>query len=160
MKQTLLLTLLLTAALSVSACKERATTMMVQNPTSFETAEGVKAGAAFMTLHNMGTADDELVFVTSDVSKTAELHEMVDENGIMRMRKIENVKIPAGAEVTLSPEATHIMLMDLKAPLKANTDIKLKLHFKESHSIETIVPVRSHQENTTPQKEMSGHEHH
>ena len=134
---------LLIPLLLLTACVEKKETMMVHEPQSFETAEGMTVGAALLILHNTAAHDDELISATSSVSPRTELHTMIDDNGIMRMREVKSIKVKAGDHLPLTPDGYHIMLMDLPAPLKAGSEFDLTLNFKNSSSITVKVPVQS-----------------
>lgn len=102
-----------------------------------------KAGAAFMTLHNTGTADCTLTAVTTDLAERAELHTHKDAgDGVMKMGKIEGgILVPAGAEHVLARGSDHVMLMGLKAPLENGQEVALTLDFGACGTVETVMPV-------------------
>lgn len=133
----------------------------VHNAISFETAPGMKVGAALMGLHADQT--DKLVSATSPVAARVEIHNMSEENGIMKMRKVDSVELPADQTVALSPSGYHIMLMDLKEPLKAGTEFPLTLTFENSKPVEVEVEVKSRSEmnkaaeDAAPSAEHHGH---
>ncbi len=54
------------------------------------------------------------------------------QQGVMRMRMLEKLDIPAGKKVTLAPGQTHLMLINLKSPLKAGENITLQLSFSHT----------------------------
>lgn len=69
----------------------------------------------------------QLVGVTCDCAQTAELHSMVHEGGMMRMRQVEAIDLPAGQAVDLGAAGYHLMLMGLKKPIKEGKKIQLTL---------------------------------
>ncbi len=77
-----------------------------------ETVPGQSVGAAYMRIRS--TQRVELVRVQSGVARSAEIHQMSMENGLMKMRELKSVGIDAGREVALEPGGTHIMLVDMK----------------------------------------------
>ncbi len=103
------------------------------------TVEGQKATGAFMQLRSADGA--ALVGVESPVAGAAEIHEMRMEGNTMRMRRIPKLELPAGQAVDLKPGGYHIMLMNLKAPLKKgeSVPIKLKLQGKDGKPQEVEV---------------------
>jgi hypothetical protein len=114
----------------------------VQNPWVRATVQGQKATGAFMTL----TAKDggKLVGVSTPVAGVAEVHEMKMDGGVMQMRAVEGgLDLPAGKAVALSPGGFHLMLMDLKLGLKANTTIPLTLVFKDAKGVESKIEVKA-----------------
>lgn len=103
------------------------------------TVEGQKATGAFMQLRSAGGA--ALVGVESPVAGAAEIHEMRMEGNTMRMRRIPKLELPAGQPVDLKPGGYHIMLLNLKAPLRKgeSVPIKLKLQGKDGKPQEVEV---------------------
>ncbi len=98
--------------------------------------------AAFMKVRNAGDEDDYLIGARSEVSKITEIHTTVMEDGMMKMRRIHEVRVPAGGLVEFKPMGKHIMLIDLKRPLKAGEKIRITLIFKKSGEITVEAPVR------------------
>ena len=91
---------------------------------------GAKNGAAYVTIRNHGMKSDALIGVVSDVSAKVELHSHKNDGGVMRMRQIVSVPVPARSVAELKPGGDHIMLMGLKRPLKAGDHIMLRLSFQ------------------------------
>lgn len=109
------------------------------------TAPGQQVGAAYMTLTSK--TPSELVYVEASASETAEIHTMTMNNGVMKMRMLEALTLAPNKAVKLAPGGYHIMLMDLKAPLKVGDKVKFRLCFKDKNSHIT------EQEITLPVKE-------
>ena len=91
---------------------------------------GAKNAAAYVTIMNHGMKSDALIGVASDVSTKVELHSHKNDDGVMRMRQIASVPVPAHSVAELKPGGDHIMLMGLKRPLKAGDHIMLRLSFQ------------------------------
>ena len=89
------------------------------------TVPGQTVGAAYMQLRS--AQDATLVRVEADAASTAEIHQMTMDNDVMRMRRLEQVELPAGRTVELSQGARHVMLVDLRRPLKVGDSVKLEL---------------------------------
>jgi copper(I)-binding protein len=87
-------------------------------------------GAAYLTIISPTT--DRLTAASSPVAKKAELHTMSMEGGVMRMRPLTAIDIPAGQTVTLSPGGTHIMLLGLIQPLREGQSFPLTLSFDQA----------------------------
>jgi hypothetical protein len=98
---------------------------------------------AFMTLRNSSSADVAIVSVKTSAAKLAELHEMHDDNGVMRMRRTDRIVVPAKGSVTLKPGGLHVMLFQLTAPLEAGTNVTLVLTTSDGTTIDVTAPVRS-----------------
>ncbi len=101
-----------------------------------------KMSAAFLKIRNSGDEEDLLVGVRTSVSRVAEVHTTVMERGVMKMRRLESVRIPAGETVEFKPMGKHIMLIDLKRPLRPGDRVKLILVFKKSGEIGVEATVR------------------
>jgi len=68
-----------------------------------------------------------LVSISSTASKTVELHSMTHENGMMKMREVKTMALPAGKPINLGERGYHLMLIGLNAPLKAGENVLLTL---------------------------------
>ena len=97
----------------------------VNEPWVRGTVNGQTATGAFMELTASETTT--LVGVSSPVAGFCEVHEMVLDNGIMKMRAMPKLDLPAGKRVALKPGSYHIMLMDLKQPLQKGDSVPLML---------------------------------
>ena len=106
-----------------------------------ETVPGQSIGAAYMRIRS--TQRVELVRVQSGVARSAEIHQMSMENGLMKMRELKSVGIDAGREVALEPGGTHIMLVDMKRPLRPGEEVTLKLRFLSRDGGAFAVTVRA-----------------
>ena len=89
-----------------------------------------------------GDRADTLVGVSTPVAQSAELHESIDDNGIMKMRSVPDVPVPAHGMVTFSPGGYHIMLVGLKRPLMAGQGFPLTLRFAHTAPVTVDVTVR------------------
>ncbi len=99
-------------------------------------------GAAYMMIVNPTETADRLVAVSSPVAKVGEIHETVDDNGVMRMvPQPDGFEIPAKSMVELKPGGKHIMLIDLVAPLEVGQEFELTLTFQQAGDMVFTVPV-------------------
>ncbi len=115
----------------------------LQNFHAFETAPTMKVGAAFGEIVNTGTESDKLLSAESPVAGHVEIHEMSQDDGVMKMRKVKDVEIPAGKSVSLNPKSYHLMLMDLKKPLKKGDEFPVSLTFEKTGTIHIETEVQS-----------------
>lgn len=89
-----------------------------------------------MTISNTTSHDDRLVGASSAVAGVVQIHEMVMEGDVMRMRELPHgLPIPAGQAVALKPGGYHVMLMDLKAPLVEGTTVDVALTFETAGTV-------------------------
>ena len=99
--------------------------------------------AAYMTLRNTTAAEVAIVGVKSPAAGVAELHEMRDDNGVMRMRKVERVTVPARGTATLKPGGLHVMLFKLAAPLPPGAKVAIELTTADGSTLAVTADVRS-----------------
>ena len=104
-------------------------------------APGQDVGAAYMTLQSM--LDTSLVKVESPAADSVEIHSMTMKNGVMQMRMLETLTLTAGKPAKLEPGGFHLMLFDLKKPLKAGETVEFILHFKDSTGKSSVMNIAS-----------------
>jgi copper(I)-binding protein len=94
------------------------------------TVAGQMAGGAFVTLTS--ATGDRLLGGRTPAAERVELHSMKMEGDVMRMRQVEAIELPAGKPVPLEPGGLHLMLMGLKAPMKAGSKVPVTLKFERA----------------------------
>jgi hypothetical protein len=99
--------------------------------------------AAYLTLRNTDKQDHALVRAASPAARVTELHTVIDEGGIKKMRPVPKIDIPAGTETKLQPGGLHIMLIGLKQPLAAGASVAITLTFEDGSSTDISAPVRA-----------------
>lgn len=119
------------------------------------TVASQKATGAFMQL--LSAQDAKLVGAKSPVADVVEVHEMIMEGNVMKMRAMPSLALPAGKTVELKPGGYHVMLMDLKGQIKDGDSVPVTLLIDgkdgKRQNIEIKVPAR-----TMAQSSMK-HEH-
>ena len=106
-----------------------------------ETDPKAKVNAGYLTLINVGPEDVTLVAVESDAFAKVEVHEMAMSDGLMTMRELDGIVIPAGGQVRLEPGGKHLMLMGPRQPLTAGQSVNLTLTFGSGRTQALVVPV-------------------
>lgn len=104
---------------------------------------GVPNTAAFMTLKNTGDTAVTIDGGRSDVAERVEIHSHVHSDGMMRMRQVPAIVIPAGGEFVLKPGAHHLMLMTLRKPPAADAMVHVVLSSGADDVVDAKLPVRS-----------------
>lgn len=99
------------------------------------------AGAGFMTIRATG-AGDVLTGFRSPACARPELHTHVMDNGMMRMRQVPQIDVPAGGAAVLQPGGLHLMFIDLVAPLKEGDQVPVTLIFQNAGEVEITLPVK------------------
>jgi copper(I)-binding protein len=146
---------LVVAALPVSAHDYTLGDLKIGHPWSRATPPSAKVGAGYLSIANRGGAPDRLVSAVSSVAGRVEIHEMKMDAGVMRMRELaQGLALPAGETVALRPGGYHLMLMDLRAPLREGTPVPVTLVFERAGRIEVELKVEA------PTARQSGHGDH
>ena len=112
--------------------------VQITTPWARAAAQG-RVGAVYLDLAG---GPDRLVGVASDIAGKVELHETIVEDGVARMRPAAGVLISPGARTRLAPGGLHIMLVDLKRPLKEGENFELTLTFERARPAVVTVPVQ------------------
>lgn len=85
--------------------------------------------AAYLTLNSRDNVT--MVHVETERAGTAEMHSMTMQNGVMKIRHIQELSIPANKPVKLAPSGLHLMLFELPSPFKVGEQVKFRLCFKD-----------------------------
>jgi copper(I)-binding protein len=137
----------------------------VAHPWARATPGGVKVGSAYLEMKAAKGHNDRLVAARSPVAGNVEIHNHIVENGIAKMRRVEGIALAGGKSVVLKPGGYHVMLMDLKQPLKEGDLLKLALVFEKAGEIEveaTVEPVGAmgpHGFDHQPSSNPAAHKH-
>lgn len=103
------------------------------------TPGGSTMSAAFLEISSK--AGDKLIAVASPIAGRVEVHTNLKEGDVMKMRRVEALDIEPGTPRVLKPMGDHIMIMDLKEPLKEGGTLKLTLTFEKAGSIDVNAPI-------------------
>lgn len=99
-------------------------------------------GAAFFTVENGLDHPVQLLAASTAAAQSAEFHESVDENGVMKMvAHPEGFTVDAGASLDLAPGGKHMMLFGMNKVLKAGDTISVTLTFSPEQTLEVTMPV-------------------
>ncbi|NPA72649.1 MAG: copper chaperone PCu(A)C [Gammaproteobacteria bacterium] len=160
MKKTLIaLSLgLATTLSSVNLMASQADDVTVSNPFAREVPPGAPASASFMTLTNHSGQPIKLVQADSNVSKIVELHTHTNDNGVMRMRKVAFMEIPANGQTELKPGGLHIMLINPINPIKVGQTVSVELTFADHSTKQVEMPVKSFKKMMGGMKHSMGHD--
>lgn len=110
--------------------------LVISQAWSRATPGGAKTGGGYLTVENKGTAPDRLMGGSADVASSVQVHEMSMSNGVMTMRPVEKgLAIEPGKTVKLAPGGYHLMLMNLKQPLKQGDKLPITLEFEKAGKV-------------------------
>ena len=98
-------------------------------------------GAAYLTINNLGPEDDTLISATSPVARTVEIHRMeMSQDNMMKMRSVPHLLIKSHTTLALKSGGDyHLMLLNLRHPLKEKEQFPLTLKFEKSGAITVMV---------------------
>lgn len=98
--------------------------------------------AAYMTMNNPTPTADKLIKAECAFAETVELHNHINDNGVMRMRPVNDITVPANTDTTMKPGGLHIMLMRLKPEFKNQKTVPITLHFEKQGVVTLNFPVQ------------------
>jgi periplasmic copper chaperone A len=117
--------------------------LVITQAWSRATPGGAKVAGGYLTIENKGAAPDRLIGGSVDVAAKLEVHEMATVNGVMTMRPIENgLTIEPGKTVRLAPGGLHLMMFDLKSPLKQGDKLPVTLEFEKAGKVNVSLDVQ------------------
>lgn len=105
------------------------------------TVQDQRTTGAFMTLRS--ASDTSLVGVASPIAGVVEIHESSMHGGVMTMRAVPRVPLPANKPIELKPGGYHVMLMSLKQPVNVGETVPLTLTFEDKAGKRSSVDVRA-----------------
>lgn len=117
---------------------------------------GRDTAAGYMSITNHSKADDKLLSVTSPISGAVEIHNHIEENGVMKMRQVDGITLKAGETVELKPGSFHLMMFKANLP-EDQADVSLTLNYENAPSVTMIVPVEGRGEDEGYGSSHEGH---
>lgn len=139
MFKPIFLSLLLLFSLCANANEYKAGNITVHQPWA---RGGASMMAGYLKLNNQGKAD-RLLSARSQISEVVELHQHTNDNGVMRMRKIQGIELPAKQNIELKPGGLHLMFIRLKKPLQDGERFMVTLEFEKTAPLQVEFKVDS-----------------
>ena len=140
------------AAALLASCTPEKSKIEAQEAWARATTSPTQPAVVYLQIANSGSGGDRLEGVATDIG-AASLHSSSMSGGVLRMRAIEGVDIPASSTIKFEPMGNHIMVERLKAPLAGGSSFPLTLRFRSSPPQTVTVQVRADAE------EMEHHAH-
>jgi copper(I)-binding protein len=117
--------------------------LVITQAWSRATPGGAKIAGGYLTIENKGSTPDRLIGGSGNVAAKVEVHEMTMKNGVMTMRQLDKgLTIEPGKTVKLAPGGYHLMLFDLKNPLKQGDKVPLTLEFEKAGNVNLSLEVQ------------------
>src|SRR5665213_3296385 len=116
--------------------------LVITQAWSRATPGGAKIAGGYLTIQNKGPKADRLIGGSGDVTDRIEVHEMTTTNGVMTMRALDKgLTIAPGQTVRLAPGGYHLMMFDLKSPLKQGDKVPVTLEFEKAGKVTVSLDV-------------------
>jgi periplasmic copper chaperone A len=131
----------------------QAAEIAIGDPYARAVPPGQPNSAVFMSLQNQSSDARALVGAESPVAEVVELHTHLQEGGMMRMRRIERIDLPAGERVALQPGGLHVMLIGLKQTLEPGASVALTLRYDDGGTDTIQAPVRRIEAPSMPHRQ-------
>jgi periplasmic copper chaperone A len=117
--------------------------LVITQAWSRATPGGARIAGGYLTIANMGNVPDRLIGGSSDIAGKVEVHEMAMNNGVMTMRPLDKgLVIEPGKTVKLAPGGYHLMMFDLKSPLKQGDKVPVMLEFEKAGKVGLLLDVQ------------------
>ena len=129
----------------------KAASLAISSPWSRATPKGSQMAIGYMTIKNNGTTPDRLIGGSIDVATNFELHSMVMENGVAKMRELHDIEIKPGQIIEFKPGGSHAMFVDLKHPLSKGDRVSGTLVFERAGKVQIEYNVESLGAQSGPQ---------
>lgn len=150
--------LLLGSSVAASADDIKAGDLVISQAWSRATPGGAKVAGGYLTIENKGAASDRLIGGSAEIAGKFEIHEMAMDNGVMKMRALDKgIAIDAGKTVKFAPGGYHLMLEDLKGPLKQGDKVPVTLQFEKAGKVSISLDVQGVGAQTPGDGGHSGH---
>jgi copper(I)-binding protein len=153
-----IVTIALCVGVSAMATDYKAGSIEISNPWSRATPKGAQTAIGYMTIKNNGVASDRLVGGSIDAADRFQLHAMIIEDGVAKMRELNSVEIKPGQIVEFKPGGDHVMFVNLKLPFSKGDHIGGTLVFEHAGKVDVEYSVESIGAQKGPQD--MGHMHH
>jgi copper(I)-binding protein len=106
------------------------------------TPNGVDVSAGYVTIVNGTSADEQLTGVSSSRAERVEMHEMIMDGAVMRMRTAASLTIPAHGQLELAPSGRHLMFFGVSQRFATGEEIPVTLTFAHAGSVNTVLTVQ------------------
>ena len=135
------------------------TGLAFETPWVRASAPGQKNGAGYVQIQNKSNQTDRLISATTENIGRVELHTIINENGVAKMRQVQGIEVPAGSGATLAPGGFHIMFMGLTEPFKAGEVVPVTLRFEKAGEIKINFEIKPATYNPPAAGQNAAHKH-
>lgn len=128
--------------ITLSAPVFAADTVSIEGAWTRATPPGAVTSATYAQLHNSGAEERTVVAVSTKVADEAQLHTVIDEGGLMKMRQVTSISIPAGGMTELKPGGYHIMMLGIHEPLRDGESVDIEVEFANGDKVTFTSPIQ------------------
>lgn len=154
---TILAAVVLAAVLPLPAPAADESVIEVMHPWMRPVLPG-RPGAAYLGIHNSGEADDKLVAARAEAAEAVEIHISESEDGVMKMRQLDSLDVPAYGMANLGPGGAHLMLFGLEEQLAEGDVLPITLVFESAGEIDVEVLVSSKMQQYGQEMDHGAHD--
>lgn len=116
-------------------------------------------GAGYVQIDNKAAQADRLISVTTDGVNRVEMHTIITDNGVAKMREVPGIDVPARGVVKLMPGGFHIMFLGLSAPFKSDTTVPVTLKFEKAGEVKVDFEIKPATYNPSTKSAHDNHKH-
>lgn len=145
------------ASFNVLASEQVAGDLKLSTPWIRASVPGQVNGAGYVQIDNKASQADRLVSASTTGVNRVELHTIITENGVAKMREVQGIEVPASGTVKLMPGGFHIMFLGLTEPFKAGQSLPVTLNFEKAGEVKVIFEIKPPTYNPSS---ISGHGSH
>lgn len=129
---------------------------LISNARVFLPLPGQSNGVGYFEWHNPSAGDLVVIAVTSPQADRVELHDHIHEEGIIKMREVEQLRVPAGGRLLLAPGGLHLMLIKLSRDLQSGDRVELILTLADGSRHKAFALARHRLEGQLPADILKG----
>jgi periplasmic copper chaperone A len=130
------------SSFGVSASELVAGDLKLMAPWVRASVPGQVNGAGYVQIDNQAKQGDRLVSASASGVNRVELHTIITENGVAKMREVTGIDVPARGSVKLSPGGFHIMFLGLSEPFKAGATVPVTLNFEKAGEVKVNFEIK------------------
>lgn len=115
----------------------------VRHPWTRATPPGAKLGVGYLEIRNSAREPDRLIGASTPIAQRVELHVLVREGDVVRMREVESLDVPARERLVLRPGGPHLMIVGLARPFVKGERVPLSLRFEKAGELRIELEVQA-----------------
>ena len=147
------------ASFGAMATEQVAGDLKLSAPWVRASVPGQVNGAGYVQIDNKANLADKLVSASTTGVNRVELHTIITENGVAKMREVTGIEVPASGAVKLAPGGYHIMFLGLTEPFKAGGTLPVTLNFEKAGEVKVNFEIKPATYNPGSAASHGSHRH-